>query len=173
MRRKPKDLWADADHYVEIWPEKARPVGVVEPVTAKYLTPLMVASRYSSLSFLYGAAETITSIGNPLTSAIWGTTSGVNAGEKGEEGRGRWEPTSYSLASPSPPSRSLPRRCRLGRPRPATPAAGLGRRQPQRGIGRHQACHAGGIVQDAIERHTPAKAYARLLKPRQAKLWRR
>jgi hypothetical protein len=89
MRRKPKDLWADADHYVEIWPEKARPVGVVEPVTAKYLTPLMVASRYSSLSFLYGAAETITSIGNPLTSAIWGTTSGVNAGEKGEEGRGR------------------------------------------------------------------------------------
>jgi hypothetical protein len=39
--------------------------GVVEPVTAKYVTPLMVASRYSSLSFLYGAAETITSIGKP------------------------------------------------------------------------------------------------------------
>jgi hypothetical protein len=40
-------------------------------------------------------------------------------------------------------------------------------------IGRHRACHAAGIVQDAIERHTPAKAYARLMKPRQAKLWRR
>ena len=55
------------------------------------------------------------------------------------------------------------------------PRQDLGRRQPQRGIGCHRACHAAGIVQEAIERHTPAKAFARLMKAEatEKELWRR
>ena len=54
-----KDLWADADAYVEIWLEKDALAGVIYPITSKYVVPLMVARGYASLSFLYDAAEYI------------------------------------------------------------------------------------------------------------------
>src|SRR5262249_40298860 len=52
-----KNLWANADCYVEIWLEKDALAGVVYPVTSMYDVPLMVARGYASLSFLHTAAE--------------------------------------------------------------------------------------------------------------------
>ena len=60
-----KNLWAEADCYVEIWLEKDALSGVVYPVTSLYDAPLMVARGYASLSFLHGAADYIERIGGP------------------------------------------------------------------------------------------------------------
>jgi hypothetical protein len=38
-----KNLWADADSYVEIWLEKDALSGVIYPITSMYDVPLMVA----------------------------------------------------------------------------------------------------------------------------------
>ena len=54
-----RDLWADSDHYVEIWCEKDALAGVITDITSKYDVPLMVSRGYSSLSFLHSAAMTI------------------------------------------------------------------------------------------------------------------
>jgi hypothetical protein len=43
-----KNLWADADSYVEIWLEKDALSGVIYPVTSLYDVPLMVARGMSS-----------------------------------------------------------------------------------------------------------------------------
>src|SRR5262245_25395587 len=48
-----KNLWANADAYVEIWIEKDALAGVLYPVTSMNDVPLMVARGYASLSFLY------------------------------------------------------------------------------------------------------------------------
>jgi hypothetical protein len=61
-----KDLWADADSYVEVWLEKDALAGVVMPVTSVYDIPLMVARGYASLSFLSSAAETMDSLDVPV-----------------------------------------------------------------------------------------------------------
>ena len=60
-----KDLWADADVYVEVWLEKDALAGVVMDVTGTYDVPLMVSRGYASLSFLYEAAAAIAEIGKP------------------------------------------------------------------------------------------------------------
>jgi hypothetical protein len=60
-----RDLWADADVYVEIWLEKDALAGVVMDVTGTYDVPLMVSRGYASLSFLYEAATSIAAIGKP------------------------------------------------------------------------------------------------------------
>jgi hypothetical protein len=82
-----KDLWADADAYVEIWLEKDALSGVVYPVTSMYDVPLMVARGYASLSFLHSAAEYINDLDVPAYIYHLGDhdPSGVNAGEKIEE----------------------------------------------------------------------------------------
>jgi hypothetical protein len=82
-----KNLWADADSYVEIWLEKDALAGVVYPVTSMYDVPLMVARGYASLSFLYSAAEYINTLTVPAYIYHLGDfdPSGVNAGEKIEE----------------------------------------------------------------------------------------
>jgi hypothetical protein len=54
-----KNLWRDADVYVEIWLEKDALSGVVYPITSEFDVPLMTARGFSSLSFTYGAAEQI------------------------------------------------------------------------------------------------------------------
>jgi len=54
-----RDLWCDADEYVEIWIEKDALAGVIYPVTEEFDVPLMVARGYASLSFLHDAAELI------------------------------------------------------------------------------------------------------------------
>ncbi len=82
-----KSLWADADSYVEIWLEKDALSGVVYPVTDVYDVPLMVARGYTSLSFLYSAAEYINTLDVPTYIYHLGDfdPSGVHAGEKIEE----------------------------------------------------------------------------------------
>ncbi|MER8654412.1 hypothetical protein [Mesorhizobium sp. M0847] len=82
-----KSLWTDAGAYVEVWLEKDALAGVVQPVTAKYDVPLMVARGYASLSFLHGAADYIASLDVPTFIYHCGDfdPSGVNAGEKIEQ----------------------------------------------------------------------------------------
>jgi len=82
-----KNLWADADSYVEIWLEKDALAGVVYPITSMYDVPLMVARGYASLSFLHTAAEYINELDVPTYIYHLGDfdPSGVNAGEKIEE----------------------------------------------------------------------------------------
>src|SRR5262245_28870926 len=82
-----KDLWADADAYVEIWLEKDALAGVIYPVTSMFDVPLMVARGYASLSFLHEAAEYINDLNVPAYIYHLGDhdPSGVNAGEKIEE----------------------------------------------------------------------------------------
>lgn len=80
-------MWADADCYVEIWLEKDALAGVILPVTDNYDVPLMVARGYSSLTFLYTAAEHIRRVRKPTFIYHLGDydPSGVNAGEKIEQ----------------------------------------------------------------------------------------
>jgi hypothetical protein len=82
-----KNLWADADSYVEIWLEKDALSGVLYPITSMYDVPLMVARGYASLSFLHSAAEYISKLSVPAYIYLLGDfdPSGVNAGEKIEE----------------------------------------------------------------------------------------
>jgi hypothetical protein len=60
-----KDLWADAESYVETWLEKDALSGVIYPITSAFDVPLMVARGYASLSFLHGAADYIASLDVP------------------------------------------------------------------------------------------------------------
>jgi len=82
-----KNLWADADCYVEVWLEKDALAGVIYPVTQEYDVPLMVARGYASLSFLHTAAEYIRGLDVPTYIYHLGDydPSGVNAGEKIEQ----------------------------------------------------------------------------------------
>src|SRR5262249_50171555 len=82
-----KNLWADADCYVEIWLEKDALSGVIYPITSMNDVPLMVARGYASPSFLYNAAEYINTLSVPAYIYHLGDfdPSGVNAGEKIEE----------------------------------------------------------------------------------------
>jgi hypothetical protein len=60
-----KDLWRDADCYVEVWLEKDALSGVVYPVTSLFDVPLMIVRGYASLSFLHEAAEYIAGLDVP------------------------------------------------------------------------------------------------------------
>lgn len=50
-----RNLWRDADDYIEIWCEKDALAGVIYPITALYDVPLMVARGFSSETFAYEA----------------------------------------------------------------------------------------------------------------------
>jgi hypothetical protein len=54
-----RSVWDEQDVYVEVWLEKDALAGVLVDVTAAWDVPLMVTKGFASLSFLYGAAETI------------------------------------------------------------------------------------------------------------------
>ncbi len=54
-----RDLWHDADVYVEIWIEKDALAGTVLEVTNPYDVPLMAAKGFSSETYLYEAAQAI------------------------------------------------------------------------------------------------------------------
>lgn len=56
-----RDLWAEADTYIEIWCEKEALAGVLVDVTSGYDVPLMVSRGFASESYLYSAADAITS----------------------------------------------------------------------------------------------------------------
>jgi hypothetical protein len=55
-----RDLWADADEYVEVWCEKEALAGVIYDVTHEFDVPLMVSKGFASESYLYTAADEIT-----------------------------------------------------------------------------------------------------------------
>src|SRR5262249_21626183 len=78
-----KNLWTDAEAYVEIWLEKDALAGVVYPVTSMYDVPLDMR-RYRSCT-----ARPSTSTPSTFRSYIYHLgdfdPSGVNAGEKIEE----------------------------------------------------------------------------------------
>jgi hypothetical protein len=82
-----KNLWRDADDYVEIWLEKDALAGVIYDITETFDVPLMVARGYASLSFLHSAAEYINALECPAYIYHLGDfdPSGVNAGEKIED----------------------------------------------------------------------------------------
>ena len=50
-----KNLWLNADDYVEIWVEKDALAGVIYPITSLYDVPLMVTRGFSSETFAYEA----------------------------------------------------------------------------------------------------------------------
>src|SRR5262245_9006627 len=50
-----KNLWLEANDYVEIWVEKDALAGVIYPITSLYDTPLMVTRGFSSETFAYEA----------------------------------------------------------------------------------------------------------------------
>jgi hypothetical protein len=54
-----RSLWDNQSVYVEIWLEKEALAGVIFEETSSWDVPLMVTRGYPSVSFLYGAAETI------------------------------------------------------------------------------------------------------------------
>ena len=60
-----RDLWADADVYVEIWCEKDALAGVLLEETRQYDVPLMVARGFSSITYLYNAARNIADQSKP------------------------------------------------------------------------------------------------------------
>ena len=55
-----RDLWAEAEDYVEVWVEKEALAGVIYDVTDEFDVPLMVSKGFASESYLYSAADTIT-----------------------------------------------------------------------------------------------------------------
>jgi hypothetical protein len=60
-----KALWDDQDAYVEVWTEKDALAGVLLEETKKWDVPLMVSRGFSSLTYLYEAAEAISDQGKP------------------------------------------------------------------------------------------------------------
>ena len=79
-----RNLWTDANAYVEIWCEKDALAGVLLDVTRKWDVPLMVARGYSSLTFLYEAATNMAAAGRPCFVYHFGDydPSGQNAADK-------------------------------------------------------------------------------------------
>jgi hypothetical protein len=61
-----KDPWESVDEYVQIWIEKNALLGVVQPVTDEYASPLLSAVGYSSLSLLHGAAQSLVDLDCPI-----------------------------------------------------------------------------------------------------------
>lgn len=60
-----RSVWDNQDAYVEVWLEKEALAGVLVEETAEWDVPLMVTRGYSSLSFLYAAAQHILSESKP------------------------------------------------------------------------------------------------------------
>jgi hypothetical protein len=58
-------LWDNQDVYVEVWTEKDALAGVLMEETDPWDVPLMVSRGFSSVSYLYEAAEAIKSKGKP------------------------------------------------------------------------------------------------------------
>lgn len=80
-----KDLWEEADCYVEVWLEKDALAGVVMPVTDIYDVPLMVARGYASLSFLHSAAKHIARLNVPTYNLPPGRLRSFGRERRGED----------------------------------------------------------------------------------------
>lgn len=79
-----RNLWETSRVNVEIWVEKDALAGVISPVTNEYDVPLFVARGYSSMTFIYDAAEQIKESGKPTHIYHFGDfdPSGVDAAYK-------------------------------------------------------------------------------------------
>jgi hypothetical protein len=158
-----KNLWADADAFVEIWLEKDALSGVLFPITYDFDVPLMVARGYASLSFLHGAAEDISERDVPTYVYHLGDfdPSGVDAGRKIKETLRDLAPAAeihFERLAVTPDQISewrLPTR-----PTKATDsrARGFGEISVELDAVEPQALR--DLVQAAIERHLPADQYA-------------
>jgi hypothetical protein len=60
-----RSLWDDQDAYVEVWTEKDALAGVLLEETRQWDVPLMVSRGFSSITYLYEAAEAIEDQGKP------------------------------------------------------------------------------------------------------------
>jgi hypothetical protein len=81
-----KALWADMDCRVQIWIEKDALSNVVSPVTLRYDVPLYPARGYSSISFLYEAAQDLSRHARNYVYHFGDfDPSGVDAAEKVEQ----------------------------------------------------------------------------------------
>jgi hypothetical protein len=60
-----RSVWDNQDVYVEVWLEKDALAGVLYEETQSWDVPLMVTRGYSSLSYLYEAAEVIRNMDKP------------------------------------------------------------------------------------------------------------
>ena len=56
-----RDLWTESPDYVEVWCEKDALAGVLYTMTAEFDVPLMISRGFASESYLYSAADAITS----------------------------------------------------------------------------------------------------------------
>jgi len=83
-----RDIWVDQPDHVEIWVEKDALAGVISPITEEYDVPLFVSRGYSSMTFLYEAAEAIKKLGKPTYIYHFGDfdPSGVDAAYKIRDG---------------------------------------------------------------------------------------
>jgi hypothetical protein len=87
-------LWDNQDAYVEVWTEKDAIAGVLSEVTRMWDVPLMVSRGFSSVTFLYSAAENIEEIGKPTYIYYFGDhdPSGVRIDPKIEKGLREFAP---------------------------------------------------------------------------------
>jgi hypothetical protein len=58
-------VWDDQSSYVELWTEKDAIAGVLLSATQDWDVPVMVARGFSSITFLFEAAQTIKAVGKP------------------------------------------------------------------------------------------------------------
>ena len=61
-----RDIWRQAEHYVEVWCESDSIAGIIMEVTAEYDVPLMVSRGFSSATYLWNAAQYIAKVGKPV-----------------------------------------------------------------------------------------------------------
>ena len=61
-----RDIWRQAEHYVEVWCESDSIAGIIMEVTAEYDVPLMVSRGFSSATYLWEAARSIATVGKPV-----------------------------------------------------------------------------------------------------------
>jgi hypothetical protein len=89
-----KDLWVDADAYVEVWCEKDALAGVLSDITYEFDVPLMVARGFASETYLNEAAMSISQQDRPCYVYHFGDhdPSGVEAAKKIQEGLCRLAP---------------------------------------------------------------------------------
>ncbi len=60
-----RDIWREAEHYVEVWCESDSISSVIVDITAEYDVPLMVSRGFSSATFLWESAQVIAEVGKP------------------------------------------------------------------------------------------------------------
>jgi hypothetical protein len=83
-----RDLWAQQDVHVEIWVEKKALAGIISPITEEFGVTLLPAGGYSSITFIYEAAEEIKQTGNDAFIYYFGDYEhyGKEAARKVKEG---------------------------------------------------------------------------------------